>query len=131
MSLLKVKITRPGVNNNVGEIKVGQIIEVDGVGVDGNELPGFLVNKCVIIGDDEGRDLKADNADIEALKSEVEILRADNDSLVLQLESAKEEIEGLRDTLRDSFKELAGKDSDKRWGLAKLREEVATLKAKA
>lgn len=145
---LKVRITKRGAHmstkEGVKELEVGQELTLQST-----DMPGFLVGKCEIVGEKTGEIEVGTDAQktIDELSEKVGKLTAENEALTADVERLRSENESLRisgdqvdgdagnegeslDELRASYKELSGEDADKRWGEARLNDEINKLLAK-
>lgn len=140
---IKVRITKPGAHistkEGVKELEVGQELTLQST-----DIPGFLVGKCEIVGEKTGELEVGTDAQktIDELNEKVGKLTAENEALKAELEALRygglpgaeggdAGIEGESlDELRASYKELSGEDADKRWGEARLNDEINKLLAK-
>jgi hypothetical protein len=148
---LKVRITKRGAHmmtkDGERELEVGEEITLQSKGI-----PGFLVGKCELVGEKTGElEVGADaqktidelneklgklTAENEALRAEIEALRSGGQpggegvSILDFMASSEGEGESLEE-LRASYKELSnGEEADKRWGEARLNDEINKLLAK-
>jgi len=97
---LKVRITKRGANLSTKD-GVRQLKVGEELTIQSDTVPGFLINKCQIVSESKG-------------------------SLEVGESQSSESLEELQ----KSFKELSGEDADKRWGEARLNEEINKLLAK-
>lgn len=134
---LKVRITKRGAHmmtkDGERELEVGEEITLQSKGI-----PGFLVGKCELVGEKTGKlEVGADaQKTIDELNEKLGKLTAENEALKAEVESLRSGDQsggedGNLEELRASYKELSnGEEADKRWGEARLNDEINKLLAK-
>ena len=91
----KVEITQKGVYMATGKkgqseqlVEVGTVIDTKT-----DEVPGYLIGKCRVVGDAGGKSLQANEPDVEALYAEYEKLTGEKLPADLKVEDVAKKLE--------------------------------------